>query len=144
MNPHNDDDDEHDEIRVPDKVFYDQLLPDIPEDDMSRALRISMEENNEMIKRQYEYESCVIESYTEEKKRRESQFCDLLFALNKLSNYDPTAHEVYQLLFHIIEHYCEQTIQTITLDELTYNKIFNFLRTVRTNSDHLTSLILKE
>ena len=66
--------------------------------------------------------------------------------LNKLIKFDKDIKQLYDVLYPIIEAYCDLHILNFELDEKTYDKVFKFLGTIRINKntlDTLKTLIIK-
>jgi hypothetical protein len=140
------------EMRLPDEVVYEQLLetPDVRSDydkQIEHAISLSLQQINEENAVNVEYEKHLLDEYNNETiKRNESSRC-ILFDINKLLKYDKQAREIYEIIEPILNTYCFQCIDNCYIDKITYDKIFNFLKTVRTdkkNIEFLKTIILSE
>jgi hypothetical protein len=139
------------EIRPPDAIVSERLLPqnindrddDInrSEKEMSDALYISMQEYNIQNEIQSDYEERIIQEFTAERNRRVELFKDFLFQMNRIGRYDKEVREMYSILEPIIDSYCNQYIQTCELDIETHTKIFDIVKKIR---NHLVILPLLE
>lgn len=136
-----------DEIRPPDKVITEQLVTNTNTNNYSdfdaelmEALKLSMRETVELERKNQEYEDKIMFDFLKEKTYRLEQFKDLLFDLNKLSKYDKSIKNVYEIIAPIVDTYCEQIIDVYNLDNETYNSIFKTLSTIRTNKKNIENL----
>ena len=125
---------QEDNIRPPDEVVKETLLEDTRSDfekQLDEAMYLSMQEINEQIEINNEYEEQVINDYILESNRRCEIFKNFLFNLNKVGKFDKKVGEIYDILDPIIDSYCGQYIETCELDGETYDKIFNTLKEIR-------------
>jgi hypothetical protein len=53
--------------------------------------------------------------------------------LNKLIKYDKEIKEIYDIITPIIDLYCNQHIEVVHLDKITYDKIFKTISKIRIN-----------
>ena len=60
--------------------------------------------------------------------------------MNKLLRFDKDIKEIYEIIEPIIESYCAQYTEIIELDDVTYEKIFKVLGTIRTNKNNIELL----
>jgi len=144
MDPYND---VEDEIRSPDEVKREQLTKDTRcafQKEMDEALYLSFQEQQKI---NSDYEEKIIKLYAEEASLRRDKFKDLLLDVNKLSKFDKELKEIYEIIEPIIDTYCCQYIEIYEIDEVTYDKIFRILYSIRTNKNNielLKELIIKE
>jgi len=137
------------EIRVPDEVKRERLMPDTRTDfdiEMDEALYLSMQELRQQNIKNDKFEEEIMNSYHSETNERREKFSDLLKNMTKLSKFDKDIKELYDFLYPIIESYCDQYILNYEVDEKTYDKVFKFLGTIRVNKntlDTLKTLIIK-
>ena len=78
---------------------------------------------------------------------RKDQFSVFLFDLGKLIRFDKETKEIYEIIEPIIDSYCNQFIDKCELDEITYDRIFNELKGIRTNKkniEHLANLLIRK
>jgi len=142
--------DNEDNIRLPDEVISEQLLEDDRDEfqkQMDEAMYLSMQETTRQRDINREYEEQLLKDYAAETNRRTEIFKDFLFNLNKVGKFDKEVREIYDILDPIIDSYCGQYIETCELDEETYEKIFNTLKKIRNNQqtlDTLKTIILRE
>jgi hypothetical protein len=132
-----------DNIRQPDKVIKKQIIPDmrrIFDKELEEALYLSMKETIDEQKRNLEYEEQIMNNYLNETCKRREKFYDLLFDLNKVSKFDKTIKEIYQVIEPMIETYCNQFVECYNVDEETYTNIFKTLSTIRTNKKNIENL----
>lgn len=133
----------NEEIRAPDEVINEQLLPDNRsefEKQLDEAIYISLQEMKEKELSIQKYEDELIKQYADETNRRMSKFTSFLFDLNKLIKFDKEVREIYEIIEPIIDSYCGQTFQICELDKETYEKIFGLLNKIRVNKDGLELL----
>ena len=162
-------DNENDDVRLPDKVVREQLLPsttrpygcDYDEDEMNifntynntynnteemeidNTLSQAIHESYLLQKQQEEYEEYeqdIIRGYYIEQETRQKQFGDLVSVLFRLSKYDAHAKNIYEIVSQSIYKYCEQTMDHILLNRQQYDDIFHFLKQVRTSPQNIEHL----
>lgn len=124
------------EIRAPDEVINEQLLPDNRsefEKQLDEAMYLSLQEMKETEASLQKYEDELIKQYVDETNRRKEKFTSFLFDLNRLIKFDKEVREIYEIIEPIIDSYCGQIIQICELDEETYKKIFSILNKIRVN-----------
>ena len=125
---------QEDNIRPPDKNIRETLLEDTRSDfekHLDEAMYLSMQEINQQIDINNQYEELLLRGYALEFKKRNEIFKIFLFNLNKVGRFDKKVREIYDILEPIIDSYCGQYIETCELDGETYDKIFNILKEVR-------------
>jgi hypothetical protein len=135
-------DDMEDDIRPPDEVKRETLIYDTRDDfekELDNAIQASMEAFIEQQKIHDKYEEDVMNEFIKEKTKRKEIFEKLLFDLNKLIKYDKEIKEIYEIIYPIIELYCNQYIEVIHLDQITHDKIFTILNKIRINKNGLDS-----
>jgi hypothetical protein len=129
--------------RGPDKVIKERLLDDDRsefEKQTDEALYLSLQELKEQEEINSIYEDDIINTYTNETRKRKELFRELLFDLNKLTKFDKDIKEIYEIIEPIIDTYCGQFINFCELDEETYDNIFKIVGTVRTNKKNIEAL----
>jgi len=129
--------------RAPDKVIKERLLDDDRsefEKQTDEALYLSLQELKEQEEINSIYEDDIINTYTNETRKRKELFRELLFDLNKLTKFDKDIKEIYEIIEPIIDTYCGQFINFCELDEETYDNIFKIVGTVRTNKKNIEAL----
>ena len=129
--------------RAPDKVIKERLLDDDRsefEKQTDEALYLSLQESKEQEEINSIYEDDIINTYTNETRKRKELFRELLFDLNKLTKFDKDIKEIYEIIQPIIDTYCGQFINFCELDEETYDNIFKIVGTVRTNKKNIEAL----
>jgi hypothetical protein len=137
------------EIRLPDEVKRERLMPDTRTEfdiEMDEALYLSMQELRQKNIQNDKFEEEIMNNYISETNQRREKFSELLKNMNKLCKFDKDIKELYDFLYPIIESYCSQYILNYEVDEKTYNKVFKFLGTIRVNKntlDILKTLIIK-
>ena len=135
-------------IRPPDNIKREILIEDtshINENDiqLKEALYLSLQEKSiqeNIIKLNNLYEEKVKNEYINELNKRKGIFYNLLFELNKLIKYDKEIKEIYEIIEPVIDAYCNQYIEYYEIDEITYNKIFKVIGTIRINKDIVDTL----
>ena len=140
------------EIRLPDEVVYETLLEtaDVRSEydkQIEHAIALSLQQINQQNTVNLEYEKNLLDEYNNETIKRNESARSILFDINKLLKYDKQAREIYEIIEPILNTYCFQCIDNCCMDKITYDKIFNFLKTVRTdkkNIEFLKSVILCE
>jgi len=131
------------EIRLPDEVKREQLVPDTRSDfdiEMGEALYLSMQHLRDQNIQNDKFEEEIMNNYRCETTERREKFRDLLINMNKLLKFDKDIKELYDFIYPIIESYCEQYISNYDVDEKTYDKIFKFLGTIRVSKNALDAL----
>ena len=129
--------------RAPDKVIKERLFDDDRSDfekQTDEALYLSLQELKEQDEINSIYEDDIINTYTNETRKRRELFRELLFDLNKLTKFDKDIKEIYEIIEPIIDTYCGQFINFCELDEETYDNIFKIVGTVRTNKKNIEAL----
>jgi hypothetical protein len=137
----NDFDDE--EIRPPDEVKREQLMEDNRSEfqkQMDEALYLSLQEAKQQQDISLQYEEEIIQNYKTEIISRKEKFHQLLLDMNKLLRFDKDIKEVYDIIEPIIESYCNQYIEYVELDSITYEKIFKVIGTIRTDKKNIELL----
>jgi mRNA-degrading endonuclease HigB of HigAB toxin-antitoxin module len=132
-------------IRLPDEVKRETLIEDIDirssfEKQIDEALFKSIQEYHEHEQKIKEYETRIINESFQETEDRKQQFASLLHDVNKVSKFDTQIKEIYTIIEPIIESYCAQFITNYEFDEITYEKIFTTLSTIRTNKNNIELL----
>jgi len=131
------------EIRPPDEVKKEKLIPNrmnTYDIELEEALYLSMQETLQEQRKNQEYEDKLINDYLKETEIRREKFHSLLFDIKKVSQFDKSIKDVYEIIEPIIDAYCNQNLQFYTVDEKTYNSIFNNLSTIRTNKKNIDNL----
>ena len=131
------------EIRLPDKVKREQIIPDTRTDfdiEMGEALYLSMQEFRQQNIQNEKFEEEIINKYHSEICQRREIFRDLFINMNKLLKFDKDIKDLNDFLHPIIEAYCEQYIFNYDVDEKVYDKIFKILGTLRVNKNTLETL----
>jgi len=157
---------DNDQIRPPDKVKRERLIDysyednyedehnefnnfdnfDNFHDEINKAINISLQEEETMQKIYLEYETKCLEEHLEMKKERHSKFEKLLNDLSRLSKYDQSIKEIYEIIEPIIYNFCNGYITFYEFDKETYDKIFHHINTIRTDKNAVLCLqeILKK
>ena len=129
-----------DEIRPPDTVITEQLVQSGFDAELMEVLRLSMQETVDQERKNQEFEDKIMTDYVKEKMNRREKFEELITQLNKVSKYDKSIKEVYEIIEPIVETYCEQIIEFYNVDEETYANIFKTLSTIRLNKQNIENL----
>lgn len=130
-------------IRPPDEVKKERLCQDNRNnfekemEEMEEAIKCSLQEHEEISKN---YEDKLINEYLLETNKRRDTFKSILFDLSKLIKYDQNIKEIYEIIEPIIDAYCNQYIQNYEIDEITYNRIFKVIGTIRTDKKNIELL----
>ena len=130
-------------IRIPDEVKKERLCQDNRSnfekemEEMEEAIKCSLQEHEEISKN---YEDKLINEYLLETNKRRDTFKSILFDLSKLIKYDQNIKEIYEIIEPIIDAYCSQYIQNYEIDEITYNRIFKVIGTIRTDKKNIELL----
>lgn len=141
---------QEDNIRPPDKNIRETLLEYTRSDfekHLDEAMYLSMQEINQQIEINNQYEELLVKNYVLESKKRNEIFKNFRFNLNKVGKFDKKVREIYDIIDPIIDLYCDQRIETCELDRETYNKIFNILKEIRNDQqafDILKLIVLRE
>jgi hypothetical protein len=129
-----------DEIRPPDTVITEQLVQSGFDAELMEVLRLSMQETVDQERKNQEFEDKIMNDYLKEKMNRREKFEELITQLNKVSKYDKSIKEVYEIIEPIVETYCDQIIEFYNVDEETYTNIFKTLSTIRLNKQNIENL----
>lgn len=141
-------DSEHN-IRPPDNTKREQLIQDTRSDfdkQLDETLELSLQESINLNQVNNFYEEEIITNYLNEIGVRREKFYNLIFVLNKLKRFDNDIKEISEIIEPIIDLYCNQYIQYYEVDEITYDKIFKIIGTIRTdkkNIELLKNIIIK-
>jgi hypothetical protein len=141
MDPSLNDFDEN--IRPPDEVRREQLIEDNRTDfdkEIEKAIYLSIQDAREQEKTYQDFEKEIINNYFTIQNERKDKFREFLIDLNKLIKYDKDIKEIYEIIYPIIESYCDQFIEYVELDDITYDKIFKVIGTIRTNKKNIELL----
>lgn len=148
----------NDDIREPDDIKKEQLIEDtslslsfnfnvnvnennnIFDKEIEEAMKLSMQDVNQLQSSNDKYEEDLIKYYYDEKKKRSELFEPLLCKLQRLLKIDNEAKLVYDIIEPIIESYCCQFITTCELDIESYNMIFELLRNIRLDQKSINKL----
>lgn len=133
----------YDEVRIADKVINERLIEFNKNDydtELNEVLYLSMEEFNNQEKINEIYEKEIINKFILESVNRRENFCELMLKMNKLIKIDKDIKEIYEIIEPIIYTYCEQHISVCEIDEMTYNKIFKILSSIRVKSETIQLL----
>lgn len=141
---------QEDNIRPPDKNIRETLLEYTRSDfekHLDEAMYLSMQEINQQIEINNQYEELLVKNHVLESKKRNEIFKNFRFNLNKVGKFDKKVREIYDIIDPIIDLYCDQRIETCELDGETYNKVFNTLKEIRNDQqafDILKLIVLSE
>ena len=137
-------------IRPPDEVRREKLIEHNMsefEKEIDKALNLSAEEFRKQQEYYDKYEEHLINEYGNSCKKKREIFEKFLLDLNRLIKYDKEIKEIFNIIEPIIESYCNEYIQYINLDVITYHKIFDTLNKTRVNKETLEilkNIILRE
>jgi hypothetical protein len=138
------------EIRPPDNVKREQLISNdnlYHDKELEEALSLSIHEILELEKKTQEYEKQIITTFIKERDNRREKFEKLLFNLKKVSKFDKTLCDTYDIIEPIIDSYCNQIIENYLVDEETFQCIFKNLNSIRTDKkiiDILKTIIISD
>ena len=133
-------------IRIPDEVKKERLCQDNRSnfekemEEMEEAIKCSLQEHEEIAKNYEDFEDKLINEYLLETNKRRDTFKSILFDLSKLIKYEQNIKEIYEIIEPIIDAYCSQYIQNYEIDEITYNRIFKVIGTIRTDKKNIELL----
>jgi hypothetical protein len=136
-------------IRSPDPVINERLIEDtktFEEKQLDEAIYNSLQEIQCIQKEMEIYEKKIISDYQNETIRRKDLFSDFLLNVNRTAAFDKEIKEIYNIIEPIITLYCEQYIEKHEFDEVTYDKIFKTLSTIRmkkTDIENVKTILLK-
>ena len=131
------------EIRSPDEVKRERLIQDNRcefQKQMDEALYLSLQEIKQQEEISQNYEEEIIKNFYNELQKRKDSFSNLLMDLNRLIKFDKDIKEIYEIIEPIIDSYCNQYIEVVELDLITYEKIFKVIVTVRTDKKNIELL----
>ena len=129
-----------DNIRPADGVKSELLHQDTRieyEKELEEAINLSSMEYREKEIKNEKFEEEIIANYYKVSNERRDIFREFLFDLGKLIRFDKETKEIYEIIQPIIESYCDQFIEICELDEITYDRIFNALKSIRTNKKNI-------
>lgn len=132
-----------DNIRLPDNIKREVLIQDtrdVFDKQIDETLYLSLQEIIKQDEKNNLYEDEVINNYLNEIGFRREKFYKLTLDLNKLIRFDKDVKEIYEIIEPIIDAYCNQYIQNYQLDEITYDKIFKIIGTIRTDKKNIELL----
>ena len=131
------------EIRSPDEVKRERLIQDNRcefQKQMDEALYLSLQEIKQQEEISQNYEEEIIKNFYNELQKRKDSFSNLLMDLNRLIKFDKDIKEIYEIIEPIIDSYCNQYIEVVELDLITYENIFKVIGTVRTDKKNIELL----
>ena len=131
------------DIRPPDEVKREKLISNndtFHDTELEKVLYLSMLEAMEQEKKTQEYEENIVNEYIKEKDNRREKFSKLLLDLNKVSKFDKTLRDTYEIIEPIIDAYCNQFIETYLVDDDTFQSIFKNLNSIRTDKKNIDIL----
>ena len=117
------------------------------EKQIEEAINLSSMEYREKEIKNERFEEEIIANYYKVSNERRDLFREFLFDLGKLIRFDKETKEIYEIIEPIIDSYCNQFIDKCELDEITYDRIFNELKGIRTNKkniEHLANLLIRK
>jgi hypothetical protein len=152
MNPSNnynynteESDNSNEDIRPPDEVYTDRLIPDTYadgnsnnyDDDLNEAIYNSLKSYKELTdKCEIDTEKKLFELFETEKLHRKRELEPILQKMKKLIKYDVEANDVYIIIDPIMDAYMHLHIDYIAIDYALYERIFDFLNKIRlTNNE---------
>ena len=139
----NNDYDYDDDIRNADEARSELLQQDTRteyEKQIEEAINLSSMEYREKEIKNEMFEEEIIANYYKISNERRDLFREFLFDLGKLIRFDKETKEIYEIIEPIIESYCNQIIDNWELDEITYDRIFKALKSIRTNKKNIERL----
>ena len=139
----NNDYDYDDDIRNADEARSELLQQDTRSEydkQIEEAINLSSMEYREKEIKNERFEEEIIANYYKVSNERRDLFREFLFDLGKLIRFDKETKEIYEIIEPIIESYCNQIIDNWELDEITYDRIFKALKSIRTNKKNIERL----
>lgn len=139
----NNDYDYDDDIRNADEARSELLQQDTRTEydkQIEEAINLSSMEYREKEIKNERFEEEIIANYYKVSNERRDLFREFLFDLGKLIRFDKETKEIYEIIEPIIESYCNQIIDNWELDEITYDRIFKALKSIRTNKKNIERL----
>jgi len=147
-NNNDDNDNDYEDIRLPDPVIRERLVDygdddfanynynylEPTSDDIDRILKESLEEF-ELAEEQKIQEMLAIERSEKAKKYK-----SIKERLQKIQSYDTSNKDTYGTIISIIELYEADFIESYLLDETSYKNIFKLLKTIRLTKEDLDLL----
>jgi len=138
--------DSAEEIREPDKVYFDRLIDNIDDEDIEmekiiyESFALAEKKGEEQMKQQ-------IEEIIAEMNMRKEKFSNILLKFKKLSYYDKDVKDIFDFIEWIIYNYIDMQLEYYTYDKETYDKIFNIkllkqIRLTDSEIDLLKSIII--
>jgi len=138
--------DSAEEIREPDKVYFDRLIDNRDDEDIEmekiiyESFTLAEKKGEEQMKEQ-------IEELIGEMNIRKEKFSNILLKFQKVAYYDKDIKDIFVFIEFIIYNYIDMQLEYYTYDKETYNKIFNIkllkeIRLTDSEIDLLKSIII--
>ena len=138
--------DSAEEIREPDKVYFDRLIDNRDDEDIEmekiiyESFTLAEKKGEEQMKEQ-------IEELIGEMNIRKEKFSNILLKFQKVAYYDKDIKDIFAFIEFIIYNYIDMQLEYYTYDKETYNKIFNIkllkeIRITDSEIDLLKSIII--
>lgn len=138
--------DSAEEIREPDKVYFDRLIDNRDDEDIEmekiiyESFTLAEKKGEEQMKEQ-------IEELIGEMNIRKEKFSNILLKFKKVAYYDKDIKDIFAFIEFIIYNYIDMQLEYYTYDKETYNKIFNIkllkeIRITDSEIDLLKSIII--
>jgi len=128
------------EIRSPDESKIEQLIRDNRTDEEKELDEVLYQSLQDFHKINEDYEQNIIKNFETQLNSRKTQFNDLINNLARISKYDNDVRTVFDIIEPIVESYCMSYLEVYEFDEITYNKIFKTISSIRGNKSGIESL----
>jgi len=147
-NNNDDNDNDYEDIRLPDPVIRERLV-DYGDDDFSNYNYNYLESTSDDIDRilkeslqEFELaeEQKVQEMLAFERSEKAKKYKSIKERLQKIQSYDTSNKDTYGTIISIIELYEADFIESYLLDETSYKNIFKLLKTIRLTKEDLDLL----
>lgn len=148
---------DNEEIRPPDEVKRERLIQydsdedkypyeyekfNENDDEIQKAISISLQEHEILQQKHIDYENKWYQEYYEMTKDRFNKFDKLLNDLLRVSKYDKSTKEIYEIVEPIVYNFCKGYISYYEFDNETHKKIFDCIESIRTDKNAI--LFLRE
>ena len=137
-----------DNIRQPDPIFRDTLIPTFQPKEDDYALKKAIKNSQKTFEKQQDEETfnAICNDLREfEQKERQTKFSTIKTQLHKLILFDKVNVYYYEVILSVIEMYEQGLINTYNVSEKEHINIFSTLKTIRlpiTEVDALKKIIM--
>lgn len=137
---------DYEELRPPDKIMREKLLDtnnninELSDEEYNEIINLSIGEYNDYLKKIYDNEKELMENIEKDKKKRREICEPILFELKKISRFDNTIKNIYDILDPILDSYMSLLIDKYEFDVETHKIIFDTISTLRIKRENIEFL----